>query len=449
MKKRAMIIAALLAAMAVNGAAVYAQETEKGTEAATEAGAEGTLVLETELETEGAQTEAESEEEDTQAQTEETEAASEGETEAGDPMEAYRALDYVTLGEYKGLTVELGEAAEITEEQVDETVKNNLLDAIDSGLIPALTEGKVQTGDVVNLDYKGTLDGEAFDGGTAEGFDLEIGSGRFIEGFEDGMVGMGIGEEKDLNLTFPENYHSEELAGKAVVFHVKVNSIKRPELTDETASMLEEGKTAQEYRDSVRAQLEEEMQQQRKNSAQAELLNQVFANAVVEGYPTSAFEYEFSLMKEYYETMAGYYNSTLEDFLAMYGTDLAALEEMQLASLTQEMVMLAVAEQEGMELDDAAYEKGAKEYAEAAGGTVEELEAQYSKNYIRNFLMIDKAVEFLTENANFVEPGEAESDTEEASSEVTDADTEPASEAAAENETAAEEETAGETETEK
>ncbi len=457
------ILAALVAATAVGAATLGAQATDAQTEAAaseaaTEGLGDGAVVLETELGTEGA---SEPEEKETEAATEEETGAgekadgakadqAEGETEDEDPMEAYRALDYVTLGEYKGLAVELGALQEVTDAEIDAVIKQNLLDGISSGQIPELTEGTVQMGDVANIDYKGMKDGEAFDGGTAEGYDLEIGSGTFIEGFEDGIVGMQVGEEKDLNLTFPEQYHSEELAGQDVVFHVKVNAIKRPELTDETAAALEEGMTADEYRESVRKSLEEEAEEQRKDDAQVELLNQVFANAQVDGYPTSAFDYEFSLMKQYYETMATYYGTSLEEFLELYGTDLETLEEMQRSSLTQEMILLAVAEQEGMELDEAAYEEGATAYAASAGVTLEEFEKQYSKNYIRNFLLIDMAVEFLTENANFVEPEErAEGESEaESAAEAEDGSEAGASEEAesdSEADTAGEAESASET----
>lgn len=432
MKK--MIAMAMAASMILTSAGSFAaaQETELVPE---ELMKSSTLVLETELETEGetapgtedAGTETEAV---TEAQTgEETEAETEADLAEG--MPEYRALDYVTLGEYKGLTVELEPLDEITDEAVDSAVNANLLQALDDGTIPALEEGNVQIGDVANIDYEGTLDGVAFDGGTAQAYDLEIGSGRFIEGFEDGLVEMAIGEEKDLNLTFPENYHSEDLAGKEVVFHVKVNSIKRPELTDETAALLAEGSTAEEYREHVRGDLEKSAEEQRRNNATVELLNQVFANAQIDGYPTDVFEYEFALMKKYYETMAAYYGITLEDFLEMYGTTEDALREMQRSSLSQEMVLIAVAEQEGIEIDDEAYEEGVAKYAAGVGATVEQFKEQYDKSYICNSLMLDAAIEFLTDHANFVEA---------------DAEAVSEAEAASETEAVSEAETASETE---
>ena len=119
----------------------------------------------------------------------------------------------------------------------------------------------VENGDIVNLDYAGTVDGVAFDGGTAEGQTLTIGSGSFIPGFEEQMVGMGIGEEKDLNVTFPEDYHAEELAGKDAVFHVKVNGISNtelPELDDDFAADVSDFSTFAEYKADIEKQLKEQ-----------------------------------------------------------------------------------------------------------------------------------------------------------------------------------------------
>ena len=128
---------------------------------------------------------------------------------------------YVTLGEYKGLTVDT--AAEDYKEAYDSFAQS---DAEEKQLYSQKTEGKVANGDVANIDYEGKKDGVAFDGGTAQGYDLTIGSGQFIPGFEDGLIGKEIGSTVDLNLTFPEGYQSAELAGQDVVFTVKINYVK-------------------------------------------------------------------------------------------------------------------------------------------------------------------------------------------------------------------------------
>ena len=131
--------------------------------------------------------------------------------------------DYVELGEYKGITVELAPAT-VTDEQVEEYI-NNL--ALSSPLMTEITDRAVESGDVTNIDFEGRYADteEAFDGGTAQGYDLEIGSGSFIPGFEDGVIGMNVGESKDIKLTFPEDYAAANLAGKEVIFKVTVNKI--------------------------------------------------------------------------------------------------------------------------------------------------------------------------------------------------------------------------------
>ena len=190
-------------------------ETAQETEAATEAETETETAAEAETETEAAaETETESEEE-TEAQTEasseeetgsetetgeeETETETEAVQELGE-RPAYEALDYVTLGAYKGLEVTVDPVAEVTEEEIDTTIEGSVTS---NDLYEEVTEGTVADGDLVNIDYEGKLDGEAFDGGTAQGQDLLIGSGSFIDGFEEGLIGVEVGETVDLELTFP------------------------------------------------------------------------------------------------------------------------------------------------------------------------------------------------------------------------------------------------------
>ena len=141
--------------------------------------------------------------------------------------------DYVTLGEYKNIPVDM--SSDTLKGYIDDLAKS---DIENSEAYAEVKNGKVKNGDIANIDYKGTKDGVAFEGGTAEGYDLEIGSNSFIEGFEDGLIGVAIGDTVDLDLTFPEGYQSEELAGKAVVFTVKVNSVKRPKEAKEAFSDL-------------------------------------------------------------------------------------------------------------------------------------------------------------------------------------------------------------------
>ena len=365
-------------------------------------------------------------------------------------MPEYAALDYITLGEYTGLEI-VKASAEVSDEEVQAM--------IDTETIETLTEGTVEEGDTVNIDYVGELDGEEFDGGSAEGYSLEIGSDTFIDGFEDGLIGVEVGETADLNLTFPENYHSEDLAGKDVVFHVTVNSMQRvPELTDEVAAKVADGKTAEEYRASVREELEESAEIQQENLAKQELLTTVVNNATVNGYPTEYLEYNMEMTKKNYESMAQMYGMTYEDLIAAYGMDeetfTATLEEQLKSVLPQEMVLLAIAETEEIEIDDEEYAKRLTDVIGETEGedptvTIEELEAYYGESYLRKSLLLDKVMDFLVENNSFVaEAADAAEETATEAEEESETETAEETETESETETETESEAASETETE-
>ena len=356
----------------------------------------------------------------------------------------YKASDYVTLGEYKNLTVEV-DPVEVTDEQI--------MSRISAETTQVLTEGTVEDGDVANIDYVGKLDGEEFDGGSAEGYDLEIGSCTFIDGFEDGIIGMQVGETKDLELKFPEEYHSEDLAGKDVVFTVTVNSISRvPELTDEIAAEVVEGMTAEAYKESVREEMEADAKEAQKTEAQQKLIQKVYENATIDGYPEENLQYTVDRAKSYYEWLASMYGMTLEDYLVAYGMDeetfMEQVQPVAEEALGQEMTLLAIAEAEGMEISDEEYQEGLEKYAETQGmDDPAKLEEAYGENYIRNSLLQEKVLEFLYENATIEEVKETEAASEEETEAVSETET-----AEAETETAeAETETAeaeSETETE-
>ena len=426
------------------------ETTEAASETETETEEETTeAASETETETEEATTEAASEtESESETGTEDaSEEESESETEFNvADLPAYDASEYVTLGEYKGLTVEV-DPVEVTDEQV--------MDKIASETKQTLTEGTVEDGDTVNIDYVGKLDGEEFDGGSAEGYDLEIGSCTFIDGFEDGIIGMQVGETKDLELTFPEDYHSEELAGKDVVFTVTVNSISRvPELTDEVADSVVEGMTAEAYQESVRQDLEDSAKESQKSDAQQKLLQAVYNNATISGYPEENLQYTIKRATDYYEWLASMYGMSLDDYLTNYGmTQDEFKEQIQPVAeeaLGEEMTLLAIAKEENIEVSDEEYQDGLARYAEAQGmDDPSKLEEAYGENYIRNSLLQEKVLNFLYENATIeeVKETEAESDSEEVSE--AESDTEEASKTASETETDSEEAAETESESEK
>lgn len=432
-------------------------EAETKTESAEEAETEAETVSEEES-TEEAATEGTSEE----AQEAETEADSEAEesteeeTEALEERPDYNALDYVTLGEYNGLEVTVDPVAEVTEEEIDSTIE---ADVASNDLYDEVTEGTVQEGDLVNIDYVGTLDGEAFDGGTAEGYDLEIGSGSFIDGFEDGLIGVKVGDTVDLNLTFPENYGSTELAGQETVFTVTVNSIKvMPEMDDELANELSDGEytTMDAYRESIREQLQEQNAQEQETNILVDLMTQLYNNSTINGYPEELVTYSVTSATNAYRSMAEMYGMDLADFLSTYygmteDDFQQQMEEYVKQSLQQEMILKAIAETEGMTISDEEYAEGCENYRQTQGySTVDDLVADYGEQVIRTSLLIDKAMDFVREHAVVTEAVETESESEtEAAEEVTEAaEAETDTEAVTEAETEIDTEAASEAQTE-
>lgn len=363
-----------------------------------------------------------------------TEAASEtsSETESSTETEAaaaerpdYTALDYVTLGEYKGLAVTLASTA-VTDEEIDAEITSTLSQ---KDKLETLEEGTVEEGDIANIDYEGTKDGEAFDGGTDKGFDLTIGSGTFIEGFEEGLVGKNIGESVDLDLTFPENYQSTDLAGQAVVFHVTINSVKRaPELTDELAAEISDSqyKTVDEYRASVEATLKEGKASTRDSQKINDLMTQVYNNATINDYPEELVAFIKQQYVDYYTQYAEQSEMSLSDFIEQnlqtteeeFNT---SMEEMAKQSIRQEMLLKAIAETEKLELTDEEYQTRAQEYADQMGlDGVEGLEAQYGEKLVQTNLLLDKALELVEDSAVVTDPDAPADEAESASESETE-----------------------------
>lgn len=329
----------------------------------------------------------------------ETEAA----TEAAERPD-YKALDYVKLGEYKGLEVTLA-STDVTDEEIDQQVETNLSNNDKS---EEIKEGTVENGDVANIDYEGKLNGEAFDGGTAEGYDLTIGSGTFIDGFEDGLIGKKIGDTVDLNLTFPEDYSSTELAGKEVVFTVKINSVKRaPKLTDELAAEISDNKykTVDAYRNYVKEDLENTKKESQHSQELNDLVALAYQNATVNDYPQEMIDYQLENVTSYYKSYAEQYGMEYADFLEQQVgvTEEEFLEKMTETikqSLGQEMVLRAIAETEGVEISDEKFQEKASEYAEQMGSTdVDAFIKQYGKSTIMASILQDEAVDILEKNA--------------------------------------------------
>ena len=386
---------------------------------------------------------------DTAETTQESMAESETGTEAGTEdygPEAYlsgiNVADYVTLGEYKGIEVSV-DAPVVTDEYLDSYIDYVLQSNV---VTTEITDRPVEEGDIVNIDYEGKIDGVAFDGGTAQGYDLTIGSGTFIDGFEDGLIGAETGETVDVNVTFPENYQGEEVAGKDAVFTVTVNSISvetLPELTDEFVQGLDVGvNTVEEYRQYAYDLLMEEEQATHDSNAEIAVLEAVMAGSQIQDPPEDMTNRYYNRIIDNMTYYASLYGYDLETFLSMQGTSEDAIRESAAQAGQEIIVMQAIADAEGLSVTDEELDAEIETNAGSLGyDDVEEYRASLDVEGYREYMMSEKVLNFLLENAvvTDVEPETeaAEAETAETAAEETQA---------AETETAETESTA-ETET--
>ena len=272
----------------------------------------------------------------------------------------------VTLGEYKGLEVDV-KPAEVTEEEVEaelkkEQEKNSTLRDVDGR--------PVQDGDTVCLNYAGTVDGVAFDGGTADNQELVIGSHTFIPGFEEQMIGMNIDEERDLNVKFPEAYHAKELAGKDAVFHVKVLSISEkelPELNDEFASDVSEFETLDAYKEDLKKKLLEKKEKEAKTEKENAVLAKAVENASME-IPDAMIESQAEDMVNEFGERLQMQGMQLEQYLKYTGMSMTQIvnqyKDQAKKRIEGRLVLEAIVKAEGIEATEEDVEEGLKKLAE-------------------------------------------------------------------------------------
>ena len=232
----------------------------------------------------------------------------------------------VTLGEYKGLKVEK-KVAEVTDEDVEKQIKT--FQDRQGKMVDALEGSAVKDGDFTTLDFEGFVNGEAFEGGKGQDYPLQIGSGSFIPGFEDQLIGAKIGEEKEVNVKFPEEYHSKELAGKDAMFKCTIRSIKQKELPaidDELAKKVSKFETIAELRADVRKNLEENAQRQAENTQRTEAIEQATNNITVD-IPAVMIDNRVNAMIQEMAMRLEQQGMNLEMYLQYAGTDLAKIRE--------------------------------------------------------------------------------------------------------------------------
>lgn len=269
-----------------------------------------------------------------------------------------------------------------------------------------VSEEAAKEGDTVNIDYVGTKDGVAFDGGSANGHDLVLGSHSFIEGFEEGVVGMSTGEEKDLNLTFPEDYHAEELKGAAVVFHVKVNKISKevlPELNDDLAKDIlgDDNATLDALKEKVKTQLSERKEKDAKNAAEGKLLDAFNACVEVE-IPEALVEEEAKNMVSNYAYQLQSAGLSIDMFLKYTGQTVESLVETYKADASKRirttLGLRAYAKANNITVTDEDFDAKLAEIATQTGRSVDEVKLNYDLIGLRDSYMVEKSLEALKQN---------------------------------------------------
>ena len=310
----------------------------------------------------------------------------------------------VTLGAYKGIEVEKQEY-NVTDEMVEAEIQKER-EKIASTV--EVTGRAVADGDKVNLDYSGSVDGVKFDGGTAENQELTIGSGMFIPGFEEQMVGMNVGEEKDITVTFPEQYHSEELAGKEAVFHVKVNAIEEtvlPEADDEFAKDVSEFDTIAELRADKRKKLEEAAELRAKNQRENELIEKACENAAVV-IPEAMIERQMDHILNDIRYRLSMQGISLEDYCKYTGTSIEdmrkEMHEDAAKRVKSQLVLEAIGKAEAVEAAAEVIEEKLNEYAAQFGDKAESFKTGLTdedKLYFADQIVLDKTIALLMDNA--------------------------------------------------
>lgn len=328
-------------------------------------------------------------------------------------LSALPVEEYVTLGEYKGLTLNVTPKAEVAEETVDSTVMDYYYQHGSYYLTAEdfLTEGTVAETDIVLIDYEGKKDGVAFEGGTAADAVLGIGSGSFIDGFESGLVGVKVGETVDLNLKFPENYGNADLAGKDVVFTVTVDGLVS--FKDDTIKKFElpDINNIADYREAVVSMLEYEAE-----SVYINNLNNAIYQALVEACPVTKIpESIFNKQKEYAQEQityeATYYYGVEAEMYAeiMSGMSLADYASSIAESYAiQAVIFQAIANAEGLEVTQEEIDTFVSDYVAAHGPDygIDSVEAFYENNSVedvKTVLLQKKIIAFMTENSTIVE----------------------------------------------
>lgn len=345
---------------------------------------------------------------------------------------SYNAEECVELGEYMGVEITLG-TYEVTEEEIQSNIDSMLLS------YPKYEDSDkttVEEGDTVNIDYEGLKDDVAFDGGTAQDSYLEIGSGSFIDGFEDGLIGKKVGEKVKLNLTFPEDYQNTELAGQDVVFNVTINKIVNKEIvTHETVTddFVASNFTSQDYKNvkELEAGVKEQLESSKESSKKTDTQNALFAKlreSCKVTLPEGLLDQKVNEYIDQFTTnMETSYGMKLEDYLSQINTTEEEFkqqaEQMMTESLQNQIILEAIAEKENIEADEEGFAEYKKGVVTDFGFESEDaLIQQYGEDYVKNAYVSDKTMDILIENAKITYEEKADSTEENQSEDKTESE---------------------------
>ncbi len=314
----------------------------------------------------------------------------------------FAVMPEVELGEYKGLKYEM-ESVEVTDEEINEEIDRMRKQYADLETV----EGEAKDGDTVKIDYEGFKDGVAFEGGKAEGYNLKLGSGSFIPGFEDQLIGCKAGDEKELNLTFPEDYHAEDLKGAEVVFKVTVHEVTRevlPELDDDFAkdTNIPNVETVDDLKKTVKERLEAAKKSQAESAADEKLFEQLSENTKVD-MPDALVDDEANNQIQQMAAQIQQYGLSFSQYLQMMGKTIddlrADYRENAEKSVKLRLALNKIAEVENLEATDEDVEEQYHDLSVQYGMDVEKIKPLVSEDLIRQDVKTTKAYNFVKDNA--------------------------------------------------
>ncbi len=308
----------------------------------------------------------------------------------------------VTLGKYKGVSVDKVDVT-VSDEDVDAEISKEL----ERSARTISVERPIEDGDTAVIDFEGFVDGVAFDGGKGEDYDLVIGSHSFIDTFEDQLVGKSVGDEVDVNVTFPEQYQAEELAGKPALFKVKINDVKAkeiPELDDDFAQDVSEFDTVAEYKESVKAKLAEEKEKAAKAAKEQQAIDAIIEDSTMDIADAMVETQVNRMLNEFAQSMAQQ-GLSMEQYMQFTGGTVDSLKEQArpdaIKRIKTSLVLEAIAKAEGLEASDEEVEARMEDMAKAYGMEIDKLREYVTddeKKVMKDDIAVQKAVDFIYEN---------------------------------------------------